>query len=193
MLLPLAVVNVVSVYHGLQWGSLRRQLHTKQAKPNFKCLHSSNGSMVERTAFSGGLERVLVLYNTVELFAFKSMAYRLLVRSSAIQMFWGQILIINVYLLYSVWQRVKSLLAVMWFVMWNKVCCWGDHWNSLIHFYSFLLGNMKYRKMYTHWLHSHPQIHIFLSLVTLGIWGEICSYFNNLTFATTTRFLKSRP
>jgi len=41
--------------------------------------------MVERAAFSESLERVLVGYRTVELFAFKAMAYspRLLVPSSA--------------------------------------------------------------------------------------------------------------
>lgn len=60
--------------------------------------------MVERAAFSRGLERVFVGYSTVELLAFKSMAYRprLLVPSSASHVFWGYILTVNVYLLYSI-------------------------------------------------------------------------------------------
>lgn len=60
--------------------------------------------MVERAAFSGTLERVLVGYSTVELFVLKSMAYRprLLVPSSASHMFWGQVLTMNIYLLYSI-------------------------------------------------------------------------------------------
>lgn len=62
--------------------------------------------------------------------------------------------------------------------------------NSLKGFCSFLSGNMKYIEMYTHWQHSLPNF--FLSLTSLWIQGDICSYFSGLTFVTMIQFLKSR-
>lgn len=70
-------------------------------RQTFEWLHSENGSMMERTLFSGGLGRVLLGNSTVELFAFKSMAYRpRLVMQSHI--FGRQIWAINAYPLYNI-------------------------------------------------------------------------------------------
>lgn len=183
MLLPLVAVVTYNIKCGVRvpWSSvgISEKAASYQASwAKLEWLYGGNGSVVERAAFSRGLERVLVGYSTVELLAFKSMAYRprLLVPSSASHVFWGYILTINVYLLYSIWQRLKSLLAVMCFHM---VVCYVEQsvllrrspeFSSLIDFYSFLLGNMKYVKMCTCSQHSCPQIYIFF----------VISYFENM-------------
>lgn len=109
----------MSGHQGPQSGAQRRQLGTKQAKPNVGWLRKD---MVERAAFSGAQGGFWwALRNSLPSRQWPKDQDPLSL------MFWGQLVPISISLLHNIQQRLKTLLAAMRF---HLVVCYVEQ-NTL--------------------------------------------------------------